>query len=195
MDAATAELEKKLGVRPVFGGFHTAFGTTNALVSLGDGCYLELLAKDDTNTEAARPRWMGVDVLQRNQITRWAMKSNQLNADSDILRSNNPKMGSIRSGSRTIANGGLLQWNMIIPLPLPETELLPFMVDWTTSELHPADALPDMGCRLIELYGTHPFPATFETIFDQLDIDFSIKISTEIKLTALIECPNGHVEI
>ena len=195
MDAAIHEFEERLGVSPIFGGFHKTFGTKNALMSLGKGCYLELLAADDTNTEIPKPRWMGVDMLQRNQITRWVIKSNQLEADSATLKNKNSEMGTIREGSRNVANGGLLQWELIMPLPEPEVELLPFMVDWSTSEIHPADAIPDMGCRLIELYGVHPSPEKFKTIFEQLDIDFQIKTSKEIKLTAVIECPNGRIEI
>lgn len=195
MDAAISGFEKSLGVQPIFGGFHTSFGTKNALVSLGKDCYLELLASDDTNTKASRPRWMGIDMLRTNKITRWAMKSNELEGDSTILKSMNPEMGSIRGGSRNVSNGGLLQWDLIMPLPHPEVELLPFMVDWAKSEIHPADDIPDMGCKLIQLYGTHPTPQKFVTIFEQLKIDFPIKTSTEIKINALIECPNGRIII
>lgn len=195
MDTAIAEFEEKLGVRPIFGGFHKAFGTKNALISLGDSCYLELLAADETNTAVSKPRWMGIDMLRTNQITRWALKSNQLKMDSEILKNLNPEMGSMRGGSRNIPNGGLQQWDLIMPLPYPEVELLPFMVDWSKSMVHPADALPDMGCSLIQLYGTHPDPKKFSLIFEQLNIDLDIKTSSNIKLTALIKCPNGPIEI
>jgi len=39
-------LEKKLGVRPAYGGQHLTEGTHNALLNLGNNCYLELLAID-----------------------------------------------------------------------------------------------------------------------------------------------------
>jgi len=129
LDIVIEEFEAKLGVRPIFGGFHKSFGTKNALVSLGENCYLELLAADNKNTEVAKPRWKGVDMLQKNQITRCALKSNQLSVDSSILKIENPEMGTIRRGSRNIENGALLQWDLIMPLPHPEVELLPFMVD------------------------------------------------------------------
>ena len=195
LSATMVQFEEKSGIKPIFGGFHKSFGTKNALVALGNGCYLELLAADDTNTEVPKPRWMGIDLLQKNQITRWALKSNQLKVDSAILKSSNPEMGSIRSGSRNVSNGGLLQWDLIMPLPHPEVEMLPFMVDWGKSEIHPTDEIPKMGCRLIELYGSHPTPEKFESTFAQLNIDFHIKTSTEIKLSARIECPNGRIEI
>ena len=40
-------IEELLGIRPVFGGRHLSNGTKNALLNLGDNCYLEILAVDD----------------------------------------------------------------------------------------------------------------------------------------------------
>jgi len=188
-------LEERLGVRPVFGGFHSAFGTKNALIALDKGRYLEILAADDSNTEVPKPRWMGIDVLRKNQLTRWALTSDQLKADSLILKQINPKMGRIRGGSRNVANAGLLQWQLIMPLPRPEVAILPFMVDWSTSAMHPTDTMPNSGCRLVKLYGTHPSPEKFKTTVEQLDIDFEIRTATEITLKAIITCPKGRIEI
>ena len=39
------------GIRPAFGGYHTTQGTKNAVVNLGNSCYLELLAADDANKD------------------------------------------------------------------------------------------------------------------------------------------------
>src|SRR4051812_10884651 len=39
-----AELERATGVRAVFGGAHPGRGTQNALISLGENHYLEILA-------------------------------------------------------------------------------------------------------------------------------------------------------
>jgi len=50
LEAAIDEFEKLSGLRPVFGGYHTTKGTKNALVNLGNECYLEILAIDEGNT-------------------------------------------------------------------------------------------------------------------------------------------------
>lgn len=179
----------------IFGGYHKSFGTKNALINLDKGVYLELLAADDTNTEVKPPRWMGTDLLTENQITRWALKSEQLDIDSAILKAHDPKMGSISGGSRNTAKGSLLKWELVLPLPTPEVEITPFMVDWSQSETHPYDELPNMGCKLIELYGTHPDPDQFGETFEKLGLEFHIKKAEKIALKAILKCPKGTIEI
>lgn len=195
LDSAISDFEQKLGVRPIFGGHHKTFGTKNALINLDKGMYLELLAADDKNTLTKPPRWMGIDVLTKNQITRWALKSEQLNRDSSILKAYNPKMGSVSGGSRNIAKGSLLKWELILPLPTPEVEIIPFMVDWSQTETHPNDELPNMGCTLVELYGMHPDPDQLRETFKKFGMEFRINKAEKIALKAILKCPKGTIEI
>lgn len=195
MDAAIAEFEEKLGVRPVFGGYHKSQGTKNALLNLNQGMYLELLAPDNTNTEIKPPRWMGVDILKKSQITRWALKSDNLERDSHILNAHNNDMGEIKGGLRITSKGALLKWEMIMPLPEPEVEIVPFMVDWSQSETHPHDELPEMNCQLVELYATYSKLKIYDAILQQLNFDFRIENDKETSIKALIKCPKGFVVI
>lgn len=193
LDKSMDDFETRLGIRPIFGGYHQTFGTKNALINLDSGIYLELLASDNTNKVIKKPRWMGVDVLTKEQLTRWALKSTDLELDSRILKKHHPDMGRIMEGSRTMANSALLQWELSKPLPLPEVELIPFCIDWGSSEIHPHQALPDMGCTLIELYGTHPNPKAYNKVFAGLGIDFRVEKSPQICLKLVLESPRGTV--
>ena len=195
LDSAVIALEKKLGVKAIFGGHHPTQGTKNALINLDNGTYLELLAADEANKNIAPPRWMGVDILTHDQITRWALKSNELTKDAIIVKQYLPEMGSITGGSRNTANGSLLKWELILPLPTPEIELVPFMVDWSQTETHPHEALPSMGCKLIELYGTHPNPDIVYNTFNKLGVQLRIEPNEKISLKAIIQSPKGVVEI
>jgi hypothetical protein len=195
LDEAVNEFEQKLGIKPILGGYHKTFGTKNALINLNNQMYLELLAADDSNSDIAQPRWMGVDLLTKNQITRWAVKSNSLDKDSAILKKYNQKMGEIREGSRITADGSLLQWQLIMPLPAPEVELIPFFLDWSKTEKHPSQLLPNMGCELIAFYATHTNPILAAGILKELESSLEIKTSNEISLKAVIKCPNGILEI
>ncbi len=190
-----SEFEKILGVRPIFGGQHTTFGTKNALINLGNQVYLEILAGDDSNTNVSPPRWMGVDLLTKNQITRWAVKSNTLKKDSPILKSYNSEMGKIQSGTRTTEAGSVLLWQLIMPLPAPEVELVPFILDWSETEKHPSELLPDMGCQFVKIYGTHPNPKELTDILKTLNCDLQIKKADKASLRLVINSPNGVIEI
>lgn len=195
LDQSMEDFERRLGIRPIFGGHHKTFGTKNALVNLDSGMYLELLAADDANRAVKRPRWMGVDVLTKPQLTRWALKSTNLERDSRILKKYHPDMGQIMEGSRNTATGSRLQWQLSRPLALPEVELIPFCIDWGSSEIHPNQALPDMDCSLIELYGTHPSPKVYAKVFEELDIVFRVEEAPQIRLKMVLESPRGTVTL
>ena len=47
LEKGIAEFTEKTGVKPTFGGVHKGIGTHNALVSLDNGMYLEILAPED----------------------------------------------------------------------------------------------------------------------------------------------------
>jgi hypothetical protein len=195
LEIAIIDLEAKLGVRPIFGGYHDTQGTKNALVNLNNGAYLEILAADDNNTAISPPRWMGVDVLTKAQMTRWALKSEDLSGDSQILKQHDEEMGTIFAGSRQNAAGDWLRWEMILPLPTPEVELAPFFVDWRTSDVHPHDVLPDMGCSLVELHATHPEPKMVTMLLQQLGAKIQVEKGEQITLRAKIKCPRGVIEL
>lgn len=195
LDKSMDNFEALLGVRPIFGGYHKTFGTKNALINLDNGIYLELLATDNSNKDVQKPRWMGVDVLMEEQITRWAIKSDRLKNDSRELKKYNPKMGKIAKGSRNTANGSLLMWELTMPVSLPEVELVPFILDWGQSEIHPHEALPKMGCDLVELYGTHPNPELYTEILSALGLSFRIEKASEIRLKMLLNSPKGSIEL
>jgi hypothetical protein len=82
-----------------------------------------------------------------------------------------------------------------MPLPAPEVELVPFILDWSRTEKHPSDLLPNMNCSLVKLYGTHPNPEKYTAILKELDCDFHIKKEDTIQIKLLINCPNGMIEI
>ncbi len=195
LEAAMDDLENRLGVRPVFGGYHATQGTKNALVKLNDGAYLEILAADAENTAITPPRWMGVDCLTRPQLTRWALKTEDLEADGALLRGYHPEMGRAVAGSRQRPDGSWLRWTLNLPLPLPEVEVVPFMVDWRKSEVHPHDVLPEMGCCLEGLSAIHPNPDKIGTVLTALGWSMPVTQGPQVALRAVLRCPAGSVTL
>jgi len=194
LQTAMDEFEQLSGVRPIFGGYHTTKGTKNALVNLGDECYLEILAIDEDNATIKPPRWMGVDLIEKPEITRWSLKSNNLSQDSEILQKYQPEMGIIQGGQRKTSTGEMLTWEMILPLAAPAVELVPFMTDWQHSAVHPTHNLPQQ-CELINLSFTYPNPTEIQSIFNKLGIDTAIVKDEKAMIRIKIKSPNGVFEI
>jgi len=191
LQTAMQQLTDKCGIEVVYGGQHKTKGTENALLNLGKGAYLELLAIDATNTNIAAPRWMGVDLVEEFTFTRWAIKSTDLANDVAILKRVNPLMGEIFTGSRQKVDGSTLRWSMALPLATPAIEVLPFMVDWKDS-VHPTESLEE-GCELISLEFTHPKPFPIKTALRDLKVEIQVKQGTKASLKAIVDTPNGQV--
>ncbi|MEO1449754.1 MAG: VOC family protein [Bacteroidota bacterium] len=194
LDTACDELETQLGVRPVFGGRHLTQGTQNALLNLGQGIYLEILATDPENTQIAPPRWMGIDLITAPRITRWALKSDDLERDQKVLQPYHPQMGRIEGGQRQTSTGALLEWELIMPLPEPEIELVPFMVNWTHSAAHPTDSLP-ADCRLTGLQLAHPEPDRMQETLIKLGWPDPLKHEQVPGIQIDIQGPAGQIRL
>lgn len=193
LEKAIKDIEKKFGIAPVTGGQHKSQGTHNALVNLGNRRYLEILAVDKSNKKVKPPRWMGVDLISRPRLTRWAVSTNDLDRDVAFLTEVDPRLGEVKSGNRKKPDGSKVFWKFSLPLPAPEVEVLPFIINWQGSQ-HPTDSLPE-GCKLIALKATHRTPFLIEGAIHALDVDIEIEAAEEASLTAIIETPNGVVEI
>jgi len=182
------------GVKPVIGGAHLTKGTKNALLNLGNKCYLEILAIDHDNVDFKGLRWMGIDLIREPKITRWSLKSNTLKSDSKILSLHSPELGIIDSGSRKTMDGLLLSWEMILPASAPEVELLPFMTDWSESEMHPTDKL-EQGCvfNSIELY--HLNPKIVQSMLYDLRVKNIVQSDSEVTIAVNIQSPKGMVRL
>lgn len=194
LEEALIYLENKLGVKATIGGAHLTQGTKNALINLGDACYLEVLAIDENNSDIEAPRWMGIDLLHSTKITRWALKTADISQDSTSLQNHNTDMGLVTSGSRMMTSGKTLSWQIAMPLSTPEVDIAPFITDWSKSEAHPTDTL-DHQCKLLELQLNHPNPIDLQNLFNEMKIDIKINVSSKTTIQALIECPNGIIQL
>src|SRR5271156_6246426 len=70
LDSGIAFVEKNTGVRAAFGGVHPGRGTRNALLSLGEKHYLEIIAPDPEQPNA--PDHYGLQKLTEPRLVAWA---------------------------------------------------------------------------------------------------------------------------
>jgi len=139
-----------LGVPLEPGGAHPFMGTHNRLLSLGPGEYLELIAIDPAAPAPGHPRWFRLDTFAgAPRLTNWIVRVDDLDAALS---------GAVPGSGRPVdLERGAYRWRMAIPSDgcLPFDDCHPALIAWQ-GDLHPADALPDRGCRLTALKITHP---------------------------------------
>lgn len=144
-------VERLLGARPVPGGRHPAYGTRNALVSLGPACYLEVIAPDPGLPTPDRGLGFGIEGITSPRLVTWAMRAREIETTAERAG-----LGSVENGSREREDGTVLSWRLTDPYAERMGGVIPFLIDWGETS-HPAEAAPRAG-RLVELRIEHPAP-------------------------------------
>lgn len=189
----SAYIHELLGVLPTPGGQHRTMGTHNMLVKLGPKCYLEIIAIDPTQSPPARPRWFGLDrtdvqqlCKERPRLLHWVART--------------PKIKTFCQASATFLGPpqpmqrGQLQWQLTIPADgsLPFGGLFPSVIEWQTDE-HPAEQLPDQGCKLVTLEATCPDPGHIHRALTEYRLNHLIDLhkGSNTRIKATINTPDG----
>lgn len=161
------------------------------MINLSNECYLEIIAIDPDHQDVQRNRWMGIDLLESPKLIRWAIKSDNLQNDQTILRKFNSEMGKIQPGSRQTASGNLLKWELIMPLSTPEVEVIPFVLDWSQSEMHPTEVLEPTPFKLKKIQLTHPEPEKISQLLNELDVKAALTKGVAPTIHAQLQGANG----
>ena len=210
LESGIAWAERALGVRPTVGGRHPQWGTHNALLSLGEGCYLELLAPDPA---APQPRAgvgpFGLDSVfpggapgaagaphPEPRLTAWMVRVAPvgLEAACDAMRAAGVECGAIREGSRTRPDGTELRWRLAVPDRPLLGGAAPWPIEWSGAE-HPSRTAP-AGCRLSWLEVMHPDPARVRAALGAAGLpQVRVKQAREPGIAAGVACPRGVVVV
>lgn len=176
--------EEKLGVTFLAGGQHARYGTHNRLLGLADDLYLEVIAIDP-DAASDGPRWFGLDDFKGPpRLTNWICEPDDFDAFM------------VHGMQKVTMTRGDLRWDMGVPADgsLPMGGAFPTVLHWHT-DTPPGKRLASSGCALARLTVCHP---QADAIAAQLDgqlhdprVDFDN--APDIRLTALIDTPNGQV--
>lgn len=146
LDRAIGLVERRTGVRATYGGSHPDVGTRNALVALGDGAYLEIIAPDPTHRRRGEFGKF-VASLPRMTALGWAYRTDDLAGLRSGLRAKGVHVEPIERGSRGRPDGRTLHWATFEIGP--EEDVSPFFIEWNRASPHPS-ASAARGCRLAE---------------------------------------------
>src|SRR5271155_5830056 len=144
LDRGIEFVEQHTGVRAAFGGVHPGRGTRNALLSLGEKHYLEIIALDPQQPNA--PDHYGLQKLTEPRLVTWAAHPGDLTQFAARLSTASIAFEGPTPGSRKRPDGRLLQWKTL-NLKDDHSGLLPFFIEWSADTIHPSADAP-AGCKI-----------------------------------------------
>jgi hypothetical protein len=180
---------KSTPARAALGGVHPGRGTRNALLSLGEKHYLEIIALDPLQSGA--PDHYGLAKLTEPRLVGWAAHPGDLNQFATRLRDANIAFDGPNPGSRRRPDGRLLQWKTL-NLKDDHGGLLPFFIEWSADTVHPSADAPT-GCKIVRFELAAPNDAELSHVCTQLDLDVPLEQAEKPQLRACILSPASAV--
>jgi len=179
------------GIRAVFGGVHPGRGTRNALLSLGERRYLEIIAPDPQQPNA--PDIYKLKGLDEPRLVTWAAHPGDIQALANRLAKEGIAAEGPTPGSRKRPDGKLLQWQTL-NLRDNASGLLPFFIEWSADSAHPSTDAP-RGCHLANFQILTPDPDALTKTAQQLGLDVAISKSATAQLRATLSCAGKNLTL
>ena len=192
LDRGVALVDEHTGVRAAFGGVHPGRGTRNALLSLGERRYLEIIAPDPKQN-ILRSRFGKLKELSSPRLVGWAVHPDNSEALAGRLREANVSFEGPTDGARQRPDGKLLRWKTL-DLKDDRSGLLPFFIEWSADSIHPSVDAPS-GCRLASFSVSGPDPDELAKDFRLLQIDLTVDHGDKPTLHASITGPKGELNL
>jgi catechol 2,3-dioxygenase-like lactoylglutathione lyase family enzyme len=196
LDRGIAVVEEHTGVRAAFGGVHPDRGTANALLSLGELHYLEIIAPNPRVTKVqpeAAPLLAVLKGLTAPQLITWAVHPSDLEALAKRLRHSGIAIMDPRPGSRKRPDGRVLSWKSF-SLVDDHHGLLPFFIEWSPGSVHPSSDAPK-GCQIEHFAAVDPDPGELLGSLQRIGIDMRVEHGVRSQLRAWISGPKGAIKL
>lgn len=185
-------VKRLLGVRAAMGGKHLGLGTHNALLSLGDGAYLEIIAPDPEQPKPAQSRAFGLDDLREPRLVAWAMKAPDIEEQAARAVGAGFDLGPVIKMSRERPDGSRLHWSLTYRQGLVGDGLAPFLINWEPGP-HPSETSP-AGCQLVSMRAEHPEPERIGAMLEAIGVEMAVARGERPALVATVE-GRGTVEL
>lgn len=179
------EIYALTGVMPAMGGSHPGVGTRNALLSLDNHQYLEIIAPDPEQDLTGTTGQLLLD-HGGTGIRSWAIACDSLTNVATLAAARNIATRDIIDMSRTTPDGIKLAWQLLF-LTDPH---MPFFIDWLKSP-HPALATPT-GCQLKSFHISATAHETYSNLLTDLALSIAVTPGANA-FTAELKTPKGIV--
>lgn len=196
LDAGIAWVERRTGVRAVFGGSHPGRGTRNALLSLGGRRYLEILAPDPAQA-GATSALAELTAVSEPRLVAWAAASSDLDAFVAHAKAGGLGVEGPAAGQRARPDGRMLSWraaDLTGPEAAAAGSVVPFFIEWSAGTPHPSNDSP-AGCVLDDLRFEHPDPERCMRLLRLAGIAAAVVAGKAPGLHAVLATAKGRVEL
>ena len=191
LDKGIEFVERHLGARAAFGGVHPGRGSRNALLSLGERRYLEIIAPDPNQPRSADVRQLYK--IEAPRLIGWAAHVDDMDALSRQLQAAGIQFDPPRDGARQRPSGQTLRWRAL-SLRNDEGGLLPFFIEWSKDSLHPSADAPG-GCRIDRFELVSPRQDELRALTAKLRLDASVASAARPELRAALSGPKGKLSL
>jgi Glyoxalase-like domain len=195
LDRGIAWVEERTGVKPAIGGSHPGRGTRNALLSLGNGKYLEVIAPDPAQTTYTFQ--IDVRTLSEPRLITWAVGTTDIEAVARRAKAAGYQVVGPADGSRARPDGTRLAWRTLgiaSTVGASVVNPIPFFIQWSANTLHPSIDAPK-GCALKELRMTHPNASAVTTVLGAVAIEAEVANGPDAAIHAALTTPKGLVHL
>ena len=185
-------LGRLTGVRPAVGGVHPGRGTRNALLALGGGQYLELMAPDPAQTPT--PTSAPLARLHEPTPIGWAARTSNADSVRSALAARGRSDLPLRPGSRRRPDGATLRWRTLEVWGPTASDLLPFFIEWDPTSTHPASDAP-RGCTLTSFTIVSPAADSLRAELRAASLDVRVAKGPRDGIAVSLACPAGKVTL
>jgi glyoxalase-like protein len=181
-------VEQNTGVRAALGGVHPGRGTCNALLSLGERRYLEIMAPDPA--QHVTPQIPRLLELKEPRIVGWAVHTNDLDQLARKAVVAGFAIEGPSDGSRSRPDGKVLRWRFF-RLKGMEGTSLPFFIEWARGTVHPSVDAPS-GCTLLRFTAHTTHAVGLKESFRRLGVGITVEPGKQEALRAQLAGPKGQ---
>jgi Glyoxalase-like domain len=186
-----AQFERLTAVRAAIGGVHPNRGTENALVSLGPGAYLEIIAPQ--SVADLSPRDAAMRAIERLRIVSWAVAVDDVVSAAEALDAGGFATTPPQSGSRVTPSGERLEWT-VFTLNGERSPAAPFFIRWSSGTRHPSATAPG-GCALEGLTVRDPDADRLAAALGALDMTGITILKGKVSMEATLTCAGRTVTL
>ncbi|MGE0625513.1 MAG: VOC family protein [Pseudomonadales bacterium] len=186
------EARRLFGAAPAPGGVHPGLGTQNALLSLGEQVYLEVIAPDPAQkldgTLGAK-----LATMRTPGLITWAAATTDLETVAARAAAASLRVRGPVPTQRQAPDGSVLRWRLLFLGGHDFGSLVPFFIDWQDTP-HPARTNPPGG-RFERLEVRSPRAEALSDLYARLGLSLVARPADEPGLTASIDTANGEVRL